>query len=206
VICLKRNARIFFKTVIICAWCLAFFLGAGYYYLSKNLKDTEIETPNVPYSQETPQNCGLLFEILGENTFIYLDFENSKATICLYPQDIKKDQNEIYGYSIDYRINADVDFIADLVDSLEGIELNFENQTLRYTGVQVVDLILSDKDFKLKLQIIKAIAQKIANAGISKEMLLYIVENCDTNLTVPDFYYWPEYIGKICAALHIIDG
>lgn len=182
------------------------FLGLWYYYFSKNSTEAEIKTPNVPYSQETPQNCGILFEILGDKTFIYWDFENSKTTICLYPEDINKEQKEIYGYSLDYEVNANVDFIAELVDCFEGIELNLENQTLRYTGVQVVDLILSNSDSKLKTYILKAILEKIASNGIDKDMLLYVVENCETNLTVPDFYYWPEYIKKSCASLHIIDG
>lgn len=203
---MKRNTKLFLKTVIISAWCLAVFLGIGYYYLSKNLTETEIKAPNVPYYNQTPQNCGLLFEILGEETFVYLDFENSKITVSLYPQEIVEDTNEIYGYPLDFRINADVDFIADLVDYLEGIELDFENRTLRYTGVQVVDIIFADKDFELKPQILKSICEKIAENGMEKDMFLYIVENCETNLTVPDFYYWPEYIKNLCANLHIIDG
>ncbi len=206
VIFVKRNTKLFLKTVIICAWCLAVFLGVGYYYLSKNLTRTEIETPNVPYYTQTPQNCGILFEVLGEETFVYLDFENSKITVSLYPEDIVEDTTAIYGYPLNFKINADVDFIAELVDYLEGIELNLENQTLRYTGVQVVDIIFADRNFELKPQILKSICQKIAENGMEKDMFLYIVENCDTNLTVPDFYYWPEYIKNLCSNLHIIDG
>ncbi len=205
VIYLKRNTRIFFKTVIISAWCLTVFIGAGYYYLSQNLIKTETETQQVPYYQESPQNAGLLFDMLGDKTFIYLDFEKVKISVSLFPEESQITDNTIYGYSLDYEISADIGFVADFVDYLDGIELTIENETLRYTGVQVEDIILSDREKQLKLQIIEAIFCRIAQNGIGKDMLLEIVENCETNLTVPDFYYWPDYIKKLSSNLHIID-
>lgn len=206
VIFLKKNTKLFLKTVVISALCLFLFIGVGYLYLNKNFVSTETKNESVPYYQETPKNCGILFEVLGDKTFFYLDFDNSKISVLLYPNDVKLSDNEIYGYSIDYSVNADVDFIADLVDYLEGIELNIHNETLRYTGVQVVDIILDDKELSQKKQILNAITKKIAKNGIGKDMLLYMIENCDTNLTVPDFYYWPEYLQNISCNLQIIDA
>ncbi len=183
-----------------------FFIGIGYFYLEKSFSAlTENIAENVPYYQETPQNSGILFEIYGEKTFLYLDFQNSKISAILYPYNNEDDDN-IYGYTIDYKINTSLDFIADLVDYLEGIDLTIDNETLRYTGVQVEDIILEDKEKIHKPNILKAILQKVAKNGIGKDMLLHIVETSETNLTVPDFYLWPEYIKNISGNLQIVDN
>jgi len=206
VIYLKKSTKVFFKTVIISAWCLSVFLGIGYYYLSKNLTPTEVETPDVPYYQEAPQNAGILFELLGEKTFIYLDFEDGKLTVCLNPVNDELNDGDIYGYTVDYNITADLEYIEKLVDYLDGIDLTLENQPLRYTGVQVVNLLVKDKELLYKPYILKAIINKTALNGIGKDFLLETVETCKTNLTVPDVYYWPEYIKIICSNLQIIDS
>ena len=186
--------------------CLLFFIGIGYFYLEKSFSaPTENIAENVPYYQETPQNSGILFEIHGEKTFLYLDFENGKISAILYPYYNEEDDN-IYGYTIDYKINTSLDFIADLVDYLEGIDLRINNETLRYTGVQVADIILEDKEKIHKLNIIKSILQKISKNGMGKDMLLHIVETSETNLTVPDFYLWPEYLKNISGNLQIVDN
>ena len=205
VIFLKRNTKIFFKTVIISALCLTVFIGAGYYYLSRNLVKTETKPQQIPYYQETSQNAGLIFDVLGDKTFIYLDFENTKLSISLFPEESQIMGNNIYGYPLDYKIGTDVDFIADFVDYLDGIELTLETETLRYTGVQVADIILSDNEKQLKQQIATAILHRISENGLGKDFFLEIVENCETNLTVPDFYCWPDYIKKLAQNPHIIE-
>ena len=119
----------------------------GYFYLEKSFSaPTENIAQKVPYYQETAQNCGILFEIYGDKTFLYLDFENSKISAILYPYSIDDEDDNIYGYTIDYKINTNLDIVADLVDYLEGIDLVINNENLRYTGVQIKDLILEDKE------------------------------------------------------------
>ncbi len=207
VIFLKKNTKLFFKAFTVSLLCLLFFIGVGYFYLEQSFTaPTENKTESVPYYSQVPQNCGILFEIYGEKTFVYLDFENSKISSLLYPYEIDENIDSIYGYSIDYKISTNLDFIADLVDYLEGIELTIDNQVLRYTGVQVADIVLNDKEKIHKSHILKAITKKIAKNGIGKDMLLHIVENCDTNLTVPDFYQWPEHLKAISSNLQIIDN
>ena len=205
VIFLKKNTKIFFKTVIISAWCLSAFIGAGYYYLSQNLVKTETEISQVPFYQESPQNAGLLLDVLGDKTFFYLDFEKNKISVSLFPNESEIIDDKIYGYSLDYEINTNIDFIADFVDYLEGIELTLETETLRYTGVQVADIILSDREKQYKEQIVTAILHRVSQNGLGKDIFLKIVEKCETNLTVPDFYHWPDYIKKLALNLNIIE-
>lgn len=205
VIFLKRNTKIFFKTVIISAFCLTVFIGVGYYYLSQNLIKTETEVEQVPFYQESPQNVGLLLDVLGDKTFVYLDFENNKMAVSLFLNESEITDDKIYGYSLDYKINADINFIADFVDYLEGIELTLETETLRYTGVQVADIILSDREKQFKQQIVTAILHRISQNGLGKDIFLEIIEKCETNLTVPDFYHWPDYIKKLAKNTNIIE-
>ena len=205
VIFLKRNTKIFFKTLIISAWCLTVFICVGYYYLSQNLVKTETEIQQVPFYQESPQNAGLLLDVLGDKTFVYLDFENNKISVSLFPNESEIADDTIYGYSLDYEISADIDFIADFVDYLDGIELTIEEETLRYTGVQVADIILNDREKQFKQQIVIAILRRISQNGLGKDIFLDVIEKCETNLTVPDFYNWPDYIKKLTANPHIIE-
>ncbi len=204
---LKNGFRLFLKTLVITAFCITLFVGVGYYYLSKNLKQTDTDTPQkVPYYQEAPQNAGILLDVFGDKIFLYFDFENTKITASLFLEQSDIKEKEIYGYPLDYTLQADMDFITDLVDYINGIELNLENETLRYTGVQVTDIILKDTKKEYKKDITKAIISQIAKNGIGNDLLLRIVEKGETNITVPDFYYWSKFLGQSAGNLHIIDG
>ena len=195
---LKSNTKLFLKTVLISAVCLILFIGAGYFYLRGSFVTAQNENNSVPYYKQIPQNSGLLFEISGDKTYFYLDFENQNILVAV--------SGESFEYPVDFKVNTDLDFVADFVDSIEGIELVLDNKTLRYTGVQVEDLIIADKDFSLKRQRIKAICDKISNVGMTKEMFSEIIERCETNLTVPALYGWLDYIKEISANLIFIDN
>ena len=195
---LKSNTKLFLKTVLISVVCLILFIGAGYFYLRGSFVTAQNENNYVPYYKQIPQNSGLLFEIPEDKTYFYLDFENQNILVAF--------SGENFEYPVDFKVNTDLDFVADFVDSIGGIELVLENKTLRYTGVQVEDLIIADKDLSLKPQIIKAIFDKISNVGMTKEMFSEIIERCETNLTVPVFYGWLDYIKEVSANVIFIDN
>ena len=74
------------------------------------------------------------------------------------------------------------------------------------TGEQVVDYLTTSSDYyERKRQIIRIIAQKISSTGFSKEDFLYIIENSETSLTVPDCYFWSDYITELCKTVKIIN-
>lgn len=195
---LKSNTKLFLKTVLISAVCLILFISVGYLYLNGSFVSAQNENNSVPYYKQIPQNSGLLFETPEDKTYFYLDFENQNILVDL--------SGESFEYPVDFKVNTDLDFVADFVDSIGGIELVLENKTLRYTGVQVEDLIIADKDLSLKPQIIKAICDKISNVGMTKEMFSEIIERCETNLTVPVFYGWLDYIKEISTNVIFIDN
>ena len=195
---LKSNTKLFLKTVLISAVCLILFISVGYLYLNGSFVTAQNENNSVPYYKQIPQNSGLLFETPEDKTYFYLNFENQNILVDL--------SGEGFEYPVDFKVNTDLDFVADFVDSIGGIELVLENKTLRYTGVQVEDLIIADKDLSLKPQIIKAICDKISNVGMTKEMFSEIIERCETNLTVPVFYGWLDYIKEISTNVIFIDN
>ena len=58
---------------------------------------------------------------------------------------------------------------------------------------------------KCKLLSIKQIFSKIAQNGFSKKDFLYVIENSETNLTVPDCYYWSDSIEAVCKTVVIVN-
>ena len=50
-----------------------------------------------------------------------------------------------------------------------------------------------------KKLITEKIVQGISENGFSKEDMLYITENADTNLKFASAYTWTKYLGELCA-------
>ena len=100
-----------------------------------------------------------------------------------------------YGYDTDYNINCDYKIVGYLVDIVGGIEL----ENLRYTGVQIVDILeYSYQTNDVKKQICQQIINGIGNSGFTKENLLYIIENSETKLKFNKCFLWTGYIGTLC--------
>jgi len=92
------------------------------------------------------------------------------------------------------------------VDILGGIEMSDGEEVLRYTGVQISDMLSRNADSDaISREIILKLVEKIEKTGFQNEDFLYIIENSNTDLTVPDCYYWPEYISAICGNVQIVN-
>ena len=193
---MKKSIIIFFKTVFFTLFLLMFFIGVGYFYLSGHISNVQNEVEKVPYYDYVPQNTGLLFNVLDNKTLAYLDFENQSLRVCFIEGDIS--QNNIYGYEIDYEIEADLSLVSEIVDILGGIDLNINGEALNYTGAQIKEILEKNTDDMIEKQIIKSIIETVAKNGFHKKDFLVIIENSETNLTVPNCYDWENYIGKLC--------
>lgn len=196
VILLKKSIIVFLETVFFTALLLMFFIGIGYFYLSGHITKAQNEVENVPYYDYVPQNTGLLFSVLDNKTLAYLDFENESLRICFVDGDIS--QNSVYGYDIDYEIESDLGLVAEIVDILGGIDLDIDGETLNYTGTQIKEILERNTDDILEQQIIKCIIRAVGNNGFTKNDFLAVIENSETNLTMPDCYDWENYIDKLC--------
>ena len=102
---------------------------------------------------------------------------------------------ENYGYTVDYEIICNYEMIGYLVDVAGGIELD----GLRYTGVQITEMLeYNPQDITSKKLITQNIIKGISNNGFAKENLLYIIDNSETNLKFNECFDWVEWIPKLC--------
>lgn len=172
--------------------------------MNKSIAPAETHTEKVPYSFSTPENKGVMFNIGNTDILFYLDFEDENLKVVFPPEGF--DGYELYGYSVDFNVSADYDFLSGFIDNIGGIDLNVEDSTLRYTGVQVAELLsYTVETDDLTRQIVIQILKKIGAEGIDEEAFWLIAETCKTDLTVPDCYPWFRYIKRLCANGNIIN-
>ena len=187
----------------------AIAFSGGYIYLDNQLKTkTDLSVGQsafeVPY-YSIPENKGLLFDICGELTLIYLDF-NYKNTSIAHPKINDDGTINTFGFPVDFTIEADYSLVGLIVDVVGGIDLSIDGSTFRYTGVQITDmLIFTPLADEVKYQIITEIFKGISQNGFNKEDFLLLIENSKTNLTVPDCYYWCDYAINLSSSVRIIN-
>ena len=203
-ISLKKKTKVLLKTYLICALCCAFFVLTGYIYLEFPEEKVDNQVPSVPYYSYTPDSAGVLFDISGNLVFTFLDFERESISLVFCEENYSY-EDEIYGYTVDYTITADHNLIGGIVDLLDGIELEKEGEKLSFMGSQVVAELTTTTNSEEKRYIIKQIISKIAQKGLGKKDFLYIIENSETNLTVPDCYYWSDSIKAVCKTVVIVN-
>ena len=200
---MKKTKKKIFRTILISVLTFTLFLSIGYIFVSKNLKKVNTKIEDVPYTQETPNNVGILFNINGDKTYAYLDFDEKKMIISLSPEE--PFENEIYGYPLDFELNATTNLISEVADYLNGIVLDLEDGKYRYTGSQIKDILSekSSKDFKTML--VKSICDRISESRIQVDFFAKIIENSQTNINILDCYFWDDYINDVCKNLYFID-
>ncbi len=210
VIFLRRNffcKTVFKRAVVIVSSALVFFLGA-YAYLDYNLNRQTAEADRkdytVPYEQ-IPENAGIVFLLPdGSAVLAYLDFEND----CINVINIERydSGNDLYyGYTADFTVETDYKLIGGIIDRIGGVNIEIDGEILRYTGVQVIDLISQNSNDNIKNQIIIGIFEQISKNNFSKDDLLYIIENSNSSLTVIDCVYWLDHIGQICRTINFVN-
>lgn len=196
-IVLGKKIKYLLKFTAICFLVGIIFVCSGYFYLNHELKETEKNESSIPYYNEAPENVGVLFDIYSDRTLFYLDFE--KNTISVLSDNKNTDIGDtLYGYPVDYTIIGGYDLMVYIIDTVGGIELEAESEILRYTGVQIADMLSKSTDTKaIYRKIIPQIFKKLKEKGLRREDLLYIIENSETNLTFPDCYVWSDYIKSL---------
>ena len=180
--------------------CGLIFFMCAYAYLDRNLqKDTaniDEKDYTVPY-KKNPDNKGIAFVFPDDSAVIsYLDFENENIKI-LQIENFDEDVSDYFGYTADYTVLADYYLISGIVDRVGGVNINTGNETLRYTGVQAVELISADSTGLIKKQIISEIFNQISKNSFSKDDFIYIIENSKSDLSIIDCIYWVGYIEKM---------
>lgn len=199
---MQKNIKAFLKTLVICIICCAVFLGTGYLYLEGSTNSTDNEVEQVPY-YSVPQNSGVIIEVGGDLTFLYLAFEDGR--IIVVPRG-EQDDFLRYGYTVDYVLSTNFKMVAGLVDRLGGIDIVKDTEVYSYTGTQVENLLtFSDEIYGDKIIVLQGLLQKISEVGLTADDLLYIISQSETKLTLPDCYFWAEHLKNICKNAVFID-
>ncbi len=168
----------------------------GYLYINMKRDESKADTKdyNIPYEAPAPQNTGILFNFeSGASTLVFLDFEGER----IYMLDLTDDnaRAEDYGYPIDFTVNATYDTIKTAVDIAGGIDINLEGEVLRYTGVQVVELLSVTVDTtELRREIFSAVFEQFSKFGVSREDLIELLNSTSCDLSVPHYYRWADYL------------
>lgn len=170
--------------------------SAGYLYLDNKINGIDVleNAENVPYYETLPQDSTIMFNICDDSILVNLNF-SEKSIKVISAEENAKNQDTVYGYNIDYYLNCNYKTVGYLTDIAGGIELEGE----RYTGVQITDLLeYSAVSKDTKKLITEKIITGISENGFTKEDMLYIIENSDTNLKFASAYTWTQYIAELC--------
>lgn len=191
--------------------CIGIMVGSAYIYIESSIRTADAATSksSEPYNEPLPSSVGILFKLPSNNGYLfYLDFLNSELLIaCIdnLTEDTEGTQ-EYYGYPVSYRLSCSNEFIADFIDRIGGIEFYENGKNLRYTGYQIVDKVQSLKDNRdLKREVLRRIFDKISDVGLTKDDFAFIISQTDTDLTIPDCYFWPPYFTKIAEKARFIN-
>lgn len=199
----------FLKATISFVICTTLFVGLSYAYLSnkseKVKSEVDKEKKDEPYAETTPKNCGLLLTMPDNSGMLfYLDFLRSGINIMAV-DDCNEAKNEYKGYSVDYHIFSDYTLVSGIIDRIGGIEIEENGETVRLTGVMATEKLGETTDRLEKYKILKATFDSISQNGLSRDDLVYIIENCDsTELSLPDCFYWSNYIKDMGSNISIL--
>lgn len=197
-----------FKRAFIVVFSALIFFFSAYAYLNYNLNKQTAKADqkdyNVPY-KNIPDNTGIAFLLPDSSAVVaYLDFENSCINVAkVQNYDLANDL--YYGYTVNFVIETDYQLIGGIIDRVGGVNIEAGGEILRYTGVQVIDLISVNEDENIKDQIITQIFSQIWKNNFSKDDFVYIIENSKSNLTVVDCIYWLDYINEMRSNINFVN-
>lgn len=196
------------KTALITFLSGAIFFGAAYAYLDYSFKksatDIDQKDYTVPYTR-TPESCGIVF-VFPDNsaTLVYLDFERENIRL-LDIETYDSLRPEYYGYTADYTVTTDYDFIEGIIDRVGGIDITENGITTRCMGVQVIDIIAYGRVDDIKEQILQQIFNKISQNSFSKDDFVYIIENSKTDLSFLDCIDWLDYLKSMSGRVQFVN-
>ena len=192
VIILRKKTKRFLKISLFLICFELVIFSCGYFYLDSRLKKTlaNESVESVPYYTQVPENKTVLMTVCQDKILLNLNFKEEIINIIFL-----ETEAENYGYTVDYDVICNYEMIGYLVDVAGGIELD----GLRYTGVQITEMLeYNPQDITSKKLITQNIINGIAKNGFTKEKLLYIIDNSETNLKFNQCFDWENWIPKLC--------
>ncbi len=204
----KHGFKKSFKLALIVSLCTMIFCLSAYGYLKYKLQSNnntaDAKDYTVPYEYK-PESKGILLTLPDSSALLlYFDFK-SGSSYAVNIESPSLESTELYGYPVDFKMEADYDLIAGIIDRVGGIELTVDNETYRWTGIQIKQLLAQSRTKISKKEIINTIFEAISKNGFTKSDFVYIIDNSNTNLTVPDCFYWDTQMREICSRLIFVN-
>ncbi len=196
---MKKRTKGLLTAFVSALLSFAVMLTAVYVYMSadrakKSVGSTE---STVPYKQKR-ESKGVMFLLPdGTGCLFHLDFENESVTAVL-TENADPYAGGYGGYGIDFTVELSFDTAEGIIDRAGGVNLEDEGQMLRYTGFQVTQLISQGANMDLRREIVCEVLSGFARNSVTASDLVYIIENSQTDLTVPECYGWHQDLPQMC--------
>ena len=208
---MKSKSKTVFKTALTVFFSFLIFASFifGYLYINikSEIKKSEADTKEnrIPYEEIAPEGKGVLLHFeSGNYIMMYLDFKGN----AIYLADLKDNPQsaEKYGFPTDYNVDITSNTVRVAVDISGGVELAIDDVPMRYTGVQINELLAySTYITHIRKQILLSFFENIGENGITRNELINIFENSYTDLTVPDYYKWPSYLKAMSTRVFFVN-
>lgn len=174
----------------------------------KPLVSISVPKDDVPYEAQPdyPDDTTLFLSFEdGYSICMKLQFKN-RFIDAIIIEGNEKTACESYGFYPTETINCSYSFIMDFIDTIDGITLDIFGEDMRYTGVQVCNILaVNNSHTETKTKILKAVFNKIYKIGFSSEALSCIMNETDNTLSVPDCYGWTLFLGEMCNCYNIVN-
>ena len=201
---LKGKISPFFLSFLISILCFGILISGTFFHIKNSFSTAQNPVEYVPY-EPMPQNVGIMVNISNDKTLLYLDFESSSLKL-LYADDWTEEKIYNSGYSLDFFIEGNFDLIKEIVDYLGGVDMVYNGEKLCCTGNQVIEILSFSSNFDNdRRNLTEGILNEISKQSVKLNLFLKIIENCKTDLTVPDCYLWCDYISILCENVIVIN-
>lgn len=182
---MKIARRQVLLTIFAVMCCAAIFIGISVLMLRSQSQPIDKSESQVPYAEAEGTPKGLLFNFdEGNSVFLYFNPDENNTMAILLPHDCDETAVANYGYTVFRRIKTDYDMLEEFIDRIGGIEID----NMRYTGVQITDMLRQSLDKQLRRNVISGIFNRIAKNSLTSENLVFIIENSNTSFSFPDGY------------------
>ena len=180
---MKRIITVFSVFII----CTAIFTLSGYLFLdhsSKVSSATDRTLTNIPYSS-APSNSAVIVSFKEKTILFMLDFSHNKLLALT-----QADEHEYYLEKEPFYMALDEYTLSRFINRIGGIETMQNGVKTRLTGIQTVKLL--NNNSQNKTEILSCVLDTVSKTGLTLHDLVFLIENSDTDLTVPDCFDWPE--------------
>ncbi len=194
--------------VVLATGCAAILFAAIIFiFLKQPAYSAGNEQSNVPYAEPYERDsCGFLVRFRdGNSVFLNFDFYESRTSVLFLPSNADADTVSSYGYEVYKTIDTDYSFLGSLADRLGGLELEADGKPYKYTGVQLKERLATTTDRTLRRQLAAELLGRFYSRGLTKEDLVFVIENTETTLNFPDAYNLSAMISAVCKNINFIN-